>query len=311
MMNKILVVVAPLFGLVSTSCESVIYPDLPEAEAQLVIDAWVNNKEEPQWIRLSKTQPYFENTLPPPVSGALIRIEGSDGSEYIFSESDTLAGAYVWVPGAGERLGMNGVIYTLTVEAEGEIYTAVTRMGRVPVIDSITFRVERGNQFVDDLYLAEFWAVDPVGFGDTYWIRAYKNGVLLNKPSEIILAYDAGFSRGGRLDGVPFIAPIRRGVNPFEQDERGRFLSPYVPGDSVYVELHSLSEASFDFLTLVSLQTNRPGGFSELFATPLSNVTTNLVNINPNGKKALGFFNVAAVSGSGRKFNSLDDISNP
>lgn len=294
-----------------TSCETTVFPDLPMAEPQLVVDAWVNNKEEPQWIKLSRTQPYFQNTLPPPVSGALVRIDGSDGSEFLFTESDTLAGSYVWVPAPGQSLGVTGVVYTLTVQADGETFTATTRMGRVPAVDSITFRVERGNQFIDDLYLAEFWAVDPTGFGDTYWIRAWKNGILLNKPSEIVLAYDAGLSRGGRLDGVPFIAPIRRGINPFDQDAQGRFLSPYLPGDSVYVEIHSLSEASFDFLTQVALQTNRPGGFAELFATPLSNVTTNIVNVNPSGKEALGFFNVAAVSGRGRKFRSFDEISNP
>lgn len=309
-MKKIYLLIA-IFSTLFFACETTVFPDLPLAEPQLVIDAWVNNKEEPQWIKLSLTQPYFQNTLPPPVSGGVVRIDGSDGSEFMFIESDTLAGGYVWVPSPGESLGITGVVYTLTVQAYGETFTASSRMGRVPAVDSITFRVERGNQFIDDLYLAEFWAVDPAGFGDTYWIKAWKNGVLLNKPSEIVLAYDAGFSRGGRLDGVPFIAPIRRGVNPFDQDAQGRVLSPYLPGDSVYVEIHSLSEASFDFLTQVTLQTNRPGGFAELFATPLSNVTTNIVNINPSGKKALGFFNVAAVSGRGRKFRSLDEISNP
>ncbi|MEQ9209842.1 MAG: hypothetical protein RLN96_08370 [Pseudomonadales bacterium] len=44
------------------------------------------------------------------------------------------------------------------------------------------------------------------------------------------------------------------------------------------------------------------GGFSELFATPLSNVSTNIFNENPNGKPVLGFFNVAAVSALGKKF---------
>ncbi len=298
------------WGLFS-ACETVVFPDLPDAAPQLVVDAWVNNKEEPQRIRLSLSQPYFQNTLPPPVSGASVIIQGSDGSKYVFNEADTAAGLYVWVPSPGSALGSTGIVYTLTVQALGETFTAVTRMGRVPPIDSITFRVERGNQFFDDLYLAEFWAVDPPEAGDSYWIKAWKNGQLLNKPSEINIAYDAGFSRGSNFNGVNFIAPIRRGINPFEQNEQGRFLSPYLPGDSVYVELHSLSDASFDFLTQVILQTDRPGGFGELFATPLANVPTNIVNTNPNGKKALGFFNVAAVSGRGRKFNSLDEISNP
>jgi hypothetical protein len=77
----------------------------------------------------------------------------------------------------------------------------------------------------------------------------------------------------------------------------------------VYVEIHSLSEASFTYLTQVAIQTDRPGGFAELFATPLANVSTNITNVNATGTKVVGFFNVASVSGLGRKFRSLEDVS--
>lgn len=289
------------------SCETVIDPTLQTAEPILVVDAWVNNKPEPQVIRLTKTQPYFEQSLPPGVSGAQVMISGSDGSEYLFTEGEA-DGEYIWTPGVGEGFGETGVTYTLTVVAEGETYQSITRMGRVPEIDSITFRREEASQFIDEMFLAEFWAFDPAEPGDTYWIKAFKNGQLLNKPSDMNLAYDAGFTRGGNFTGAYFIAPIRTGINPFDQDENDKFLSPYVVGDSVYVEIHSLSEAAFDFLTQVAIQTDRPGGFSELFATPLANVPSNVFNVNPSGKKVVGFFNVASVSGLGRKFSSLDDL---
>ncbi len=68
------------------------------------------------------------------------------------------------------------------------------------------------------------------------------------------------------------------------------------------MEIHSISLAAFNFLSEVAIQSNRPGGFSELFAKPLSNVSTNIFNENPNGKPVLGFFNVAAVSSLGKKF---------
>ncbi|MBX2963439.1 MAG: DUF4249 domain-containing protein [Cyclobacteriaceae bacterium] len=290
-------------------CETIIDPALKPAVPVLVVDAWITNQSEPQVIRLTKTQSYFDSTLPLGVKGAQVRVEGSDGKIYMFIESDTDAGAYVWIPADNEVFGETGLIYQLRISSEGEEYIASTPMGRVPPVDSITFRLQEGNQFVTDLYLAEFWATDPLEAGDTYWIKTYKNGVLLNKPSEINLAYDAGFSRGGNFSGVVFIAPIRTAINPFDQDENNNFLSPYEVGDSLYVELHSLSEASFDFLTQVVVQTDRPGGFSELFATPLANVSTNINNVNPNGKKAVGFFNVASVSGLGRKFASLDDVT--
>ncbi|QOI97832.1 MAG: DUF4249 domain-containing protein [Flammeovirgaceae bacterium] len=293
------------------ACETVVFPDLNPATPVLVVDAWITNKAESQLIKLTKTQPYFENTLPPGVSGAQVEIEDNEGNLFVFEESDTLAGLYVWTPGSGEVFGETGRTYTLRITAEGETYTSITRMGRVPPVDSITFRKEPGNQFVTDLYLAEFWATDPLESGDTYWIKTYKNSTLLNKPSELNLAYDAGFSKGGNFSGLVFIAPIRTGINPFDQDEKGSILSPYVVGDSLYVEIHSLSEASFDFLNQVALQTDRPGGFAELFATPLANVSTNINNVNPTGMKAVGFFNVAAVSGLGRKFASLDDVTDP
>jgi hypothetical protein len=44
------------------------------------------------------------------------------------------------------------------------------------------------------------------------------------------------------------------------------------------------------------IQTDRPGGFAELFAVPLSNIPTNIYNVNPSGNEALGFFCVSAVS---------------
>ncbi|MDH4058671.1 MAG: DUF4249 domain-containing protein [Cyclobacteriaceae bacterium] len=294
--------------LFSSACETIINPNLESAEPILVIDAWINNKAEPQVISLSMTQPYFENVVPPPVEGAQVSITDSNGKVYVFTEAEP--GAYTWTPVGSEVFGETGLSYELRITANGESYISSTKMGRVPPIDSITFLVEEGNQFVTDLYLAEFWAVDPLEAGDSYRIKAFKNGNLLNKPSEMNLAYDAGFSKGGgTFTGITFISPIRTGINPFDQDENKELLSPYVVGDSVYVELHSLTDASFDFLTQVALQTDRPGGFSELFSTPLANVSSNVRNDNPNGKKVVGFFNVASVSGLGRKFASLDDVT--
>ena len=294
--------------LLFSACETVIDPSLEAAEPVLVVDAWINNKPSLQVVKLSKTQSYFDKTIPAGVTGAQVSIEDSDGKVYVFTESKP--GVYTWTPIGNEVFGETGLHYELKISAEGESFKASTKMGRVPPMDSITFRIQEGNQFVTDFYLAEFWAVDPIERGNSYWIRTYKNGKLLSKPSEINLAYDAGFSKGGgTFTGVNFIYPIRTGINPFDQDKDKNFLSPYEVGDSLYVECHSLTDASFDFMTQLKIQTDRPGGFAELFSTPLGNISTNIVNINPAGKKAVGFFNVAAVAGVGRKFSSLEDVT--
>jgi hypothetical protein len=301
----ILVFVSASFFLLS--CDDVIDPTLEKADPVLVIDAWLNNAAGEQQITLTRSQPYFENSLPSGVSGAVIKVTDQNNKVYSFSETEP--GVYVWTPAGNEVFGEVGFTYKLSVQVGAETFISEAKMGRAPAIDSITFFLEPGGQFFDDLYQAQFWATDPLGSGDAYWIKTFKNGNQLMKPSEIITAYDAGFSKGGNFSGVPFIYPIRTAINPFDEDEDGRFLSPYLVGDSVYVQIQSVTEAAFNFLNEVRIQTDRPGGFGELFATSLANVSTNITNTNANGSKVLGFFNVGEVTGLGRKFKSLDELT--
>jgi hypothetical protein len=286
------------------SCEDRIFPELPGAAPALVIDAWINNKPEVQTIRLTRSLPYFEATAPQGLTGASVRIVDDQGAVFDFAEEDT-PGVYQWMPDpVGNGFGQVGREYTLRIQIGENSYEARSRMNRVPEIDSISFRFEPGNNFFPDSYFGAFFARDPQGIGDTYWIRSYKNGLFLNRPSEINIAFDAAFSSGSAIDGIPFIQPIRDGISPVEQDDDGNFLSPFSPGDSVYVEIHSISNDAFTFLNEMRIQTDRPGGFAELFAVPLSNVPTNIVKMNDDDDiEVLGFFNVAAVQGLGRKLD--------
>jgi len=239
-----------------------------------------------------------------------VNVTDQNGKIYSFNES-TKTGVYEWVPATNEVFGSVGLRYNLSIIVAGENFASESVMGRVPVIDSVTFFKEDATQFTDEQYQAEFWSTDPLESGDSYWIKTYKNGQVLNKPSEILTAYDAGFSKGGNFSGITFIAPIRRSINPFDEDpnDKNKTKSPYIVGDSIYVEINAVTEASFNFLNEMKIQTDRPGGFGELFATPLANVSTNITNANAKGSKVVGFFNVGAVSGLGRKFKTLDDLS--
>ncbi|MBL7873641.1 MAG: DUF4249 domain-containing protein [Cyclobacteriaceae bacterium] len=289
------------------SCDVVINPELEKSDSVLVIDAWLNNAMGAQQIRLTRSQPYFERALPSGVSGAIIHVTDQNNQVYPFGE--TAPGVYQWTPAGNEVFGRVGFTYKLFVQVGAETFISEATMGRAPAIDSITFFLEPGGQFFDDLYQAQFWATDPQEPNDSYWIKTYKNGAQLLKPNEIITAYDAGFSKGGNFNGVPFIFPIRTAINPFDEDKNGKIKSPYVVGDSVYVQIQSVTEAAFNFLNEVRIQIDRPGGFGELFATSLANVSSNITNTNAKGSNVLGFFNVGAVTGLGRKFKSLDDLS--
>lgn len=297
-----------LFSVGSTlwSCEDVIEVDLPVSEPVVVIDAWINNKPEAQTIRVMRTIPYFQNTFLPGLNEAIVRVEDlTDNVDYEFTKADE-DGAYVWEP-TSERpaFGKIGNQYRLNVQLGGTVYEAFASLNRVPEIDSIVFRFEEGNSFFPDSYFGSFYARDFEGPGDTYWIKTWKNGNFLNQPGEILITYDAGGTPGATVDGIPFIQPVRDGINPFEQDEDDNFLSPYAPGDSVYVEIHSINYDSYIFLNEVIIQTDRPGGFAELFAQPLANVPTNigLSSETPEGTRAIGFFTVSAVSSLGAKLD--------
>ena len=282
------------------ACEDRVEIDLPDAPPALVVDAWINNKPEPQLIKLTETRPYFDSSIPEGVSGASITVTREDGAIFVFEEKEN--GNYIWDPAESEfEIGSEKLEYTLNIQLDGRQYRADSRLKRVPPVDSIKFTFqEEQSPFEPEGYYAEFVATDPVGPNDSYWIKAYKNGQFLNKPFELNVAYDAGFNAGGNIDGVVFIQPIQDAVNPLNEDLDA--FVPYQPGDSLYVEIHSITNEAFFFLQEVQIQTQRDGGFDEIFAEPVENVSTNIVNIsdNPEGQ-VVGFFNVAAVSSNGKR----------
>lgn len=307
MKNMLLRAIA-VISLAFLACEDTISPELRSVPAVLVVDAWITNKPEVQTIRLTRSQPYFDQARPAGVNGATIAITDDQGEAYLFEPGEE-AGVYLWTPPAeGEGFGAVGRSYELLIELEGSVYESQSAMRRTPEIDSIGFYFEEGGAFgLPDSWFGEFWSRDLDGAGDTYWVKGWKNGVPFLRPSEIVTTYDAGFNRGSNVDGLVFIAPIRRAFNAFEEDENEEFLPSYEDGDSLYVEMHSITEEAFDFLGQVAIQTNRPGGFAELFAQPLANVPTNIrVNGEIDNRLCVGFFNVAAVSAQGRRLRVAD-----
>jgi hypothetical protein len=303
-LNKYILLFSALIAL--WSCEDNITVELEKADPVVVIDAWINNKPETQTIKVLRTIPYFQNTFLPGFNEATVQVEDlTDNVTYNFEKSDE-DGAYIWEPtGTQPTFGKIGNTYKLVVQLGSGIYEATSSMNRVPEIDSISFRFEKGNDFFPDSYFAGVFARDFAGPGDTYWIKAWKNGKYLNQPGEINISFDAGGSPGATVDGIVFIQPVRDGINPFDQDEEDNFLPAYEPGDSVFVEIHSINYDSYIFLNEVAIQTDRPGGFAELFAQPLANVSSNISvsSETPTATKAIGFFTVSAVSADGKRLD--------
>ncbi len=274
-----------------TSCEDPI--DVPSdfEASQLVVDAWLNNVPQTQTIRLSQSVDYFRGGEPPVVSGASVQVCNNRLNDcYTFDEAAN--GEYIWNPGGTQTLGQVGDDFTLTIEIGELTYTSTTNLSRTARIDSIGLEFEEESIFQDEGIYAELFAFDLAGKGDRYWIRAFKNDTLLNRPTENAIAYDAAFDSGTDLDGTYFIAPIRSSINALNDDEE---LVPYVSGDEIYVEVHSISEVAFQFLLIALEQITNEG----LFASPLANSIGNVTEVS-TGERVLGIFNVAEVSSARR-----------
>lgn len=294
MKKRIKLIAVLLVSVGLFSCEQDIFPELETAPPQLVVDAFLTNNNAPQCIRLAQSLPYYQADVLTPVRGATITVStGSVSISFIENEP----GMYCADIPSSTDFYQVGQEYTLLVETNNTVVTSSVTMNRVPDIDTIEFKYEEERPgFNAEGYIAQFFAVDPEGPGDTYWIKTFKNNAFLNKPSEINVAYDAAFSAGGNVDGQTFILPIRQSINPQDEDADGDLLPAYSSGDSIRVEIHSISNDAFDFFLQAQEQIDRPGGFGELFAVPLANLPTNLEASGAFENRVVGFFNVAAVS---------------
>ena len=107
--------------------------------------------------------PTFSGTMPVPTEpGTEKTIEArwrctiTDDLGNSFDFIDNGDGNYIWT--ATDTFGTTGLQYYLTIDHNGNSYTALSSIKRVPPLDSITFSLEEGNSFIDDFYYSEFFA---------------------------------------------------------------------------------------------------------------------------------------------------------
>lgn len=256
---------------------------------ELVVDGWVTNQSQPQTIRLSLSQDYYANRLPAGVTDAeVIVCRTRDNRCLIFEHQDS--GRYVWTPEVGDSLGTVGDSFVLGIRYNGVDYGSQTTIMRVPPIDSVSVQFEEERLGLDEGLYAQVYARDFSGPGDAYLIRTTINDTLLNRPSELNLAYDATFDAGSGTDGIAFIFPIRFAVNKVDDDGA---LAPLMVGDKVEVEIWSLTTESFFFLSVARDQL--ANGDNGIFQVPVANSPGNIFDIEAE-TPVLGVFNVAAVS---------------
>ena len=271
------------------SCEDVIQLDVPKTDPYLVVDGSITNIAGEQVIRLTKSQDLLSLASTEGVKNAIVKVTDDLGKVYEFKDLKN-TGKYVWIPtNKTEIMGVVGRTYTLDINAEGENYKAISKLNRVPKIDSIVYKFDdanirqQGDGKPDKGYDANFYAVDIKGVGDCYRIKIYKNDTLKNAADNIVIAYDGIGNKSPIGDGLAFIRPLRRLANT----------ELFRENDKIKVELLSITEAHFDFWLQLRQELNNAG----LFARPAARIPSNIVNINANSaKQASGWFGTSAIS---------------
>jgi hypothetical protein len=272
--------------IINCSCEDVIEVDINDGKIQLCVDAFINNKKETQKIILKKTKQFFDNTEQFPFKADSVYISDSSGNKFIFKDIDD-TGEYTWNDSDSSFVKV-GNEYTLTIKASDSTYTSTSEVFPVANVDSINW-IYAPPLFEGQLgtYIVEGVIMDLAGQDDYTWVRVKINGDYILKKSSIIVAKNNS-NVGLGVDGELFIPPAAW------YQPRGK--ETINIGDVVTFETWSFSEQTALFWQEVFNQ-NIDGAFSAIFATPTSNVMTNIIsNSNKSENNAVGWFSVSIVS---------------
>jgi hypothetical protein len=122
-------------------------------------------------------------------------------------------------------------------------------------------------------YYVLYYGPEPPGVGDYYRFKVFRNGRLLNRPSDL-------FVRSDELVDGRYIGAFELNNNRGEEETFDR-------GDLIRVEMNSIPRDYFFHLNEIVTQLNNTG----LFAAPPANVRTNVRNVVPrSARKAVGYF---------------------
>lgn len=286
-MKNIFVVFALLTLFALSSCKDVIQIKLDKGDKLLVVDAFLDNSKGAQTVRLTYTDDYFSNTSTPPVLGASVTLNDlNNAATYTFTPDGN--GNYVYTAQVNDSMAQVGHNYQLTVSFNGTTYTALSKLNRTTTIDTIVFfRKKAGPADTNQLpkkYFPYLRARDAAGGVDYYWIKTYKNDIFYNGPSQLNAVQDAG---GTGTDGLYFIPPVAFFALTPDND-------PCFYGDKCTIKIYSINSDTYDFLDQMRTQMNNAQ--AGLFAVTPQNVRSNIKIASGGGMKAIGWFNMGAVS---------------
>lgn len=262
-------------ALLFAACEDPIDMNINEGSQALIVEGWLTNKPEIQYVKLYLTKAVSNNDPYQAVSGALITLSDDAGNSETLEEVS--AGKYA----IKSVKGVEGRTYTLHIHTNEGDYEAVSKMQRLSMApDSISFKYEKKSIVYEHAgYYPFIYGQELPGEGDYIQVKLYRNNMYMNKPDDIN-AWSDEFVDGNYIDSAEL-----------------RIDTPFVAGDMVKAEVWSLSEEAYHFW--IDMQTQLQNG--GIFASPLTNTRTNIKKLTPGARNANGFFGTSMVGVTERK----------
>lgn len=261
---KILIATLTLF---LTSCEDVIHVDLDTAAPKLVIDAsidWVKNTPgNEQKIVLSSTTGYYSDTFPT-VSGATVIVTNAANTVFTFTE----------IPNTGEYICSNfqpviGETYTLTINLNGETYTAIETLINVPDMEDNIEQVNDGGFSGEEVEITYHYQDD--GAVENYYLNRVMNPRVAFPVFEL---EDDRYSQGSLMS------------ESFSHED-------LKPGDLLNIRLYGISKRYYNYFTKLLLASGNDGS---PFPTTPTAVRGNIVNQTNAKNFPFGYFRLSEVA---------------
>jgi hypothetical protein len=248
------------------SCEDVIDVELNDADPRLVVEAsidWFKNTTgNEQSIKLSLSAPFFDESTPA-ANGAIIQITATNNNTFNFIE-DGNTGIYRntnFIPVIDQD-------YTLTINFNGDTYSATENLKSVVPIDFIEQNNEGGFSG-EDIELKAFYT-DPANI-DNYYFFEFITEISLVPDLDV---FDDTFTDGNQIFGF------------FSEED-------LVAGDEVIIRNYGISEQFYEFMFVLLQQGSDDGGGP--FETQPATVRGNCVNITNPDNFPFGYFRLSEV----------------
>ncbi|HSZ71595.1 MAG TPA: DUF4249 domain-containing protein [Cytophagaceae bacterium] len=260
-MKKIVLIPALLISAsFLLSCTKVVDYNLVSADPKVVIESRIIT-DSFAMARVTTTAPYLNNQPTPVISNAFIVITDNLGNKDTLNY--TTDGYYV----CDNMKGNTANTYTLSVNAQGQTYTAVTSIPpAVPfTITGVDYK-DGQSSFEKKGYYPTITATLPSG--DSYYLfKYYKNDSVYRKNNSDLNVTDSKF--------------VGTSISGYETPQ------PYQVNDVARIDIYTLTKEGYNFWNDLDAQLHNDGGF---FSTPPANTSTNFNN------GAIGLFQGSSVS---------------